>query len=248
MEFSENSQMNAWLEDLLSMTKFDAEVSEEVAFGMIVRAAQSLGFEQCAYGLRLRLPLSNPKTLLLNNYPSQWQARYKEADYLSVDPTVLHGCRCEMPVIWSDEVFSGNPQMWNEARDAGLRVGWAQSSLDHYGVGGMLTLVRSSEPLSRIELMDKELKMRWLVQIAHLVMARAISRRLQPQAGEVTLTPREKEVLRWHADGKTADQISSILSISVPTVKMHTKNAALKLGASNKTSAAVKAFALGLLH
>lgn len=240
--------MNAWLEDLLNLTKFDAEVGEEVAFDMVVRVAQSLGFEHCAYGLRLRLPLSNPKTLLLNNYPTSWQARYREADYLSLDPTVRHGCRCEVPLVWSDEVFSCAPQMWSEARDVGLRFGWAQSSLDHYGVGGMLTLVRSSEPLSRIELADKELKMQWLVHIAHLVMTRAIARRPQSQEGRIALTPREKEVLQWHADGKTAAQISSILAISVPTVKMHTKNAVLKLGASNKTSATVRAFALGLLH
>ena len=43
-------------------------------------------------------------------------------------------------------------------------------------------------------------------------------------------------------------QISKILHITIDTVKFHTKNAIEKLGASNKTSAAVRATVLGLLN
>ena len=61
------------------------------------------------------------------------------------------------------------------------------------------------------------------------------------------LTTRETEILRWTADGKTAGQISDILTISDNTVNFHIKNAMAKLQTSNKTSAAVRAAMMGIL-
>jgi len=58
---------------------------------------------------------------------------------------------------------------------------------------------------------------------------------------------REKEVLRWTAEGKTAYEIGQILQVSERTVNFHINNVVNKLGASNKTQAAVKAATLGML-
>lgn len=238
--------MKVWAQDLLELTAAHESDSELVVFGKIQRAAESLGFEYSAYGRRLPLPLSRPKIQIINNYPTQWRERYMEAGYLAIDPTVEHGRHTSIPLVWSDEVFSMNPQLWAEAKAAGLQVGWAQSSLDGYGVGGMLTLVRSSERLTPSELALKEVPMRWLVQIAHLTLSRALN--AQHSDPPVGLTPRETEVLKWHADGKTSEEIADILTISKDTVKFHTKNAVAKLGSANKTAAVVRAAMLGLLN
>jgi DNA-binding CsgD family transcriptional regulator len=56
-------------------------------------------------------------------------------------------------------------------------------------------------------------------------------------AGTYSLTPREREVLWWAAEGKSAAQIGKILHITKRTVDEHTKNAARKLGAANRTQA-----------
>jgi DNA-binding CsgD family transcriptional regulator len=56
-------------------------------------------------------------------------------------------------------------------------------------------------------------------------------------AGTFSLTPREREVLWWAAEGKSAAQIGKILHITKRTVDEHTKNAARKLGAANRTQA-----------
>lgn len=63
----------------------------------------------------------------------------------------------------------------------------------------------------------------------------------------VRLSAREITVIRWTAVGKTALEISAILSLSERTVKFHIGNAMRKLGANNKTAAAVRATALGLI-
>ena len=229
------------------LTALDRAPSEQVVFDALQAEARRLGFEHCAYGLRLAVPVSNPKVITLNNYPAAWQARYLEAGYLQVDPSVRHGQLSQQPLVWTDEVFAGAPDLWEEAREHGLRVGWAQSSLDGFGVGGMLTLSRSTEQLDELELAAKETEMRWLVQAAHLALSRFMKPRYAVQP-EAPLTPREIEVLKWTADGKTAADIGAILAISVPTVNFHIKNVIAKLRAANKTAAVVQALMSGLLN
>jgi DNA-binding CsgD family transcriptional regulator len=56
-------------------------------------------------------------------------------------------------------------------------------------------------------------------------------------ASSHSLTPREREVLWWAAQGKSAAQIGKILHITKRTVDEHTHNAVRKLGAANRTQA-----------
>ncbi|AMM26560.1 autoinducer binding domain-containing protein [Variovorax sp. PAMC 28711] len=225
----------------------DGATSEEDVFSALLSASQMLGFEHLAYGLRLAVPVSNPKVITLNNYPTIWQQRYQEAGYMAVDPSVRHGVLSRSPLVWTDDVFSSAHDMWEEARHSGLCVGWAQSSLDGSGVGGMLTLSRSSDALTATELQGKEMEMRWLVQAAHLALSRVMQPKFTVQP-DTPLTPREIEVLKWSADGKTAGEIGDILSIAVPTVNFHIKNVVLKMKAANKTAAVVRALMSGLLN
>jgi DNA-binding CsgD family transcriptional regulator len=52
-----------------------------------------------------------------------------------------------------------------------------------------------------------------------------------------SLTLREREVLWWAAQGKSALDIGAILDITKRTVDEHIQNAARRLGASNRTQA-----------
>lgn len=61
------------------------------------------------------------------------------------------------------------------------------------------------------------------------------------------MTAREREVLRWAADGKTSWEVSVILRISERTVKFHLIQASRKLNAVNRTAAVAKALARGLI-
>lgn len=62
------------------------------------------------------------------------------------------------------------------------------------------------------------------------------------------LTPRELEVLRLVAQGKTNRAIGEQLVITVGTVKIHVEHIIAKLGVSDRTQAAVRAIQLGLLR
>lgn len=237
--------MKSWQEDLLDLVP-DKAMCEREIFRRVEAAALALGFEYVAYGFQSPTPFSRPKITLLNNYPVSWQERYAQAGYLQADPTVAHGRRYQVPIIWTDQVFADAQSLWDEARAHGLRVGWAQSSLDVLGAGGMLTLSRSCQSLSPQELDAKQQKMRWLVQVAHLAFSRLL--RCNQTNGSHNLSDRELEVLKWSADGKSAQDIADILNVSKNTVDFHIKNSVTKLQVPNKTAAVVCAALLGLLN
>lgn len=61
------------------------------------------------------------------------------------------------------------------------------------------------------------------------------------------LTPREIEVLRWSALGKTAAEIAQILCLSERTVGFHNCSSMRKLGVNNKIAAVMVAAKAGFL-
>ncbi|BEP65322.1 autoinducer binding domain-containing protein (plasmid) [Variovorax sp. V213] len=235
--------MNEWTQDVLGRLNEASEPSQVLA--QVSVAARQLGFEHCAYGLRTLVPFTRPKTLMFSTYDERWSRRYINAGYLQVDPTVAHGVHSGTPVVWSNEVFRDAPQMWDEARSFGLRVGWAQSVFEPDARVGMLSLARSSEPLTAAEMRAKDPLIQWLVNKAHRAFCRLLG---GPLAGIEPLTKRQVEVLRWTGDGKTSDEIAAILCISKPTVDFHLRNAMARLGAATKSSAAAFASRLGLLN
>ena len=62
------------------------------------------------------------------------------------------------------------------------------------------------------------------------------------------ITPRETEVLKLLAQGRTNPQIAEDLAISRGTVKIHVQNIIAKLGVSDRTQAAVRAIELGIFQ
>lgn len=236
--------MKPWQEDVIRA--LNQQANQEAIFCKLLEFAQDMGFEHCAYGLRLTLPITNPRFFLVNNYPAQWRERYATAGYLLIDPTVEHGRRSQTPIVWSNAVFARAGDMWTEAQDFGLKFGLAQSTFDGNGGVGMVTFARSRNQITEREMDEIQDRCRWLVNATHDAFSRVLAGIAKP-ALERELTSREIEILKWMADGKTSKEASEILSISLDTVNFHMKNAIAKLGSTNKTAAVVRAVVLGLL-
>jgi LuxR family quorum sensing-dependent transcriptional regulator len=62
------------------------------------------------------------------------------------------------------------------------------------------------------------------------------------------ITPREREILAWAAEGKSARETGRILKIAKRTVEHHTQSATRKLGAVNRTQAVVFALCNHLIE
>lgn len=66
-------------------------------------------------------------------------------------------------------------------------------------------------------------------------------------ASAITISPREREILRLVAQGKTNRKIGEELFISEKTVERHLSNMFGKLGVSNRAAATAAGFDLGIL-
>ena len=238
--------MKSWQEDHLnSLLTIE---SEQELFDEIALLAKDMGFDYCAYGIQMSVPISRPFVASFNNFSKEWRVCQQERGaYLEAEPVALSGLKTGLrTLVPANDVFVDAPELWNEARAHGLHYGWTQFSRDASGSVGMLTLARTVAQLTEYELFENKIKMAWLAQFSHATMSRLLVPKYAPET-LIIMTLREKEVLRWTAEGKTAYEIGQILAVSDRTVNFHINNVVTKLGASNKTQAAVKAATLGML-
>ena len=83
----------------------------------------------------------------------------------------------------------------------------------------------------------------WSSALISLVSTYAIGRAMQlltvkgVYIDHIELTPRERECLKWAAEGKSEWEISQIFGISEHTSEKHLLNAKFKLGAVNRVQA-----------
>ena len=74
-----------------------------------------------------------------------------------------------------------------------------------------------------------------------------IGRKLADRLSQITLTPREIEVLRLVAEGLRNKEIAASLDISVQTAEFHVKNILAKLGVNDRTKAVTVAVRRGII-
>ena len=67
-------------------------------------------------------------------------------------------------------------------------------------------------------------------------------------SAELDLTQRQAEVLHWVAEGKSNDEIATILGCSINTVKMHLKEIFQRLGIHSRSAATGCAYRAHIRH
>lgn len=75
-----------------------------------------------------------------------------------------------------------------------------------------------------------------------------IGRKLADRLAQITLTPREIEVLQLIAEGLRNKEIAASLDISVQTAEFHVKNILAKLGVNDRTKAVTVAARRGIIE
>jgi LuxR family transcriptional regulator, quorum-sensing system regulator SolR len=212
------------------------------------RFANSMGFEHFAYALTVNTPSFKPQQYFLSGYPPRWLERYLALDYFKEDPIVRHAESSTLPALWGDQRFHARASagFWEEARSFGLSAGVSFAVHEQPAATGIFSLARDrSLDLPPAELAALVGRAQIFASLLHHAVSRIDLPRLLP-GQDITLTAREKECLKWAAEGKTAWEIGQILSISERTAVFHLNNMMQKLGASNRTQSIVRAVALKL--
>jgi LuxR family quorum sensing-dependent transcriptional regulator len=167
--------------------------------------------------------------------PPEWRALYSGENFFQRDPVVRQSGRTVLPFDWKSAPY--DPETEPHMAEVMER---AQDFKVHKGIvvpipspSGMIGGVWMAGP----HFDEREVHKPFLHSLALHVFHRLeqlVGRRLHKKA---RLTEREREVLAWASEGKTAWEIGCILSRSQRTVEWHLLQACKKLGATNRLQA-----------
>ena len=219
----------------------------ETLFEQIKSYASKLGFAYVSYAMCVPSLDSISRWIRFEALPEAWQKHYAAKKYVEIDPVLRRGINSIEPLIWSPKLFAEAPQIWADAQQFGLKAGVSQPCWAAQGVFGVLTLLREKPALSEGEISTLRRQMQIVTNLLHLAMFEHLNVPSINCVAEVNLTAREREILRWTSEGKTAEIIGTILNISTRTVNFHISNVLTKLVSVNKVQAVAKARTFGLL-
>ena len=174
--------------------------------------------------------------LLSNRLPEGWLKLYIEREYVHDDPAFRYAKTVVRPFRW----FKESPydperepraaEVVQRARDFGILDGFLIPVASTAGRMGQIWFGGRT-----LDLPERQLP------ALHLMAIYAFDRILKlhgsPARHQARLTPREREILTWVANGRLTWEISEALHISSRTVKEHIKHLCLKLGAVSRTQA-----------
>lgn len=154
------------------------------------------------------------------------------------------------------------PLDWDEVRETDARVEPIHEMAEQYGIGrhGVSFPIRDpgfGDALFSVNFecddrhwmtIRQEIVNRFhlFAHFYHLRMKAIIADR--PVTSEFDLSPREREVLKWAADGKTAWETAQLIGVSERAIRLYTENAMNKLRAKTKTQAVAIAVKNEIIH
>lgn len=236
--------MDTWLEDLLALVAVESPSKHELK-QCLDNAVGALGYQYYSFGYQKALPLNRPAFSWINNYPDGWMKHYIDSGYMHLDPRVTRARRSSEPFLWRAELFKEAKPLWDELEKHGLSNGCTLSVLDSPGGISMFSVSRTAPIIESDEVAEKQLSLQRIAQLTHAIASKMVLSAIVTEFPR--LTHREVEVMKWCADGKSAQDIAQILHVSKNTVDFHIKNCIVKMDAPNKTAAVMRAMMHGLL-
>jgi len=222
-------------------------------FELLVNCAADEGFSEVAYGAvthdePLRLP-GHRMPAIATNFPLHWRERYVERRYFEVDPVVRRAPGFSRPFMWDDIVKDEQLQeseriVMEGRREAGLKRG---ISVPLFGPSGRVSVLSFASRFDDADPVHHAGHLNVLSWHFHLAFAE-LARPVEPVSPQVELSQRERDCLKWSAEGKSSWSIGMILNISENTVNFHLKNVMRKFGTTSRTVAVVKALRLNLIE
>jgi LuxR family quorum sensing-dependent transcriptional regulator len=233
-------------ETLGFITAVDRATAPTAIAEALLSVVRPFGFTQVLAGI-IPMPGTSVQqqitSVVLHQWPDQWSQRYFSRGYLFDDPTIRRLTSSTAPFLWSDVEDNcrdrSAQRVMGEAREFGLGSGFTVP---------MLTLEGQSAGLSNAsERAELPPNIRGVMQLlAVYAFARALS--LEEAIAPVTLTPRETDVLKWIAEGKTDWEISVILHVSEHLVDKMARQIRSKFGATNRIHAVAQALRQGIVR
>lgn len=165
------------------------------------------------------------------------------------DPATRHLLLSNVPLIWDKQfyVLHGCADLWDTYKGFGFDSGVVLGMKDRHGSGYKIDF--SSECPLPTNVSVRSAIVGELQLFATIVQS-GMQRLMTPDSrlDPLRVTARQREILAWTADGKTAWEIGQLLDVSPRTVEFHLQTVIRTLGCSNKLAAVVEAMRRGLIY
>lgn len=225
-------------DDLLTLKKILIEIKNE------------LNFTHVLYAVQLPKTFNEISSFIISDLPDEWITRYKEKEYIKVDPIILQCSKSHIPYCWDQNIYYKDPKVikvLKEATEYGLVGGISVGSLNHNSGVNIFSLITDHVVKTGTEeCLTAALYLSSLHPYLDEAIIRLSSNKLFNNK-KVKLTKRELECLKWTIEGKPSREIAEILSVSDSTVVFHLKNVIRKLNVKNRNQAIAQAVLLGII-
>lgn len=189
--------------------------------------------------------------LLLSGWPTGWLERYVDRGYVHVDPVIRKLKATTYPFRWDDAPYDREREpdahrVMTEATEFRMHGGLTVPIFSVSGFQAGVTFGAEHEA----DLSERARAALHLIAIyAHNAVRDSLSgtgNRACQRAKQ--LSPRQTEILRWIAAGKTNWEIGRILGISERTVEHQASTAAHRLNAVTRAQAVAEALRARIIH
>jgi LuxR family transcriptional activator of bioluminescence operon len=227
--------------DSFNQTNTEAELNQA-----LMAFAQVMGFSQYRFALMVPQSLTRPKAIIFSRCSESWVERYGQEGMLSRDPVIYLSMQRLLPIYWQEIPFEpilpeGALSLMDEARECGLRDGVSFPFRGASGESGILSFITEEDDLD-IKAISPIL--RWVTDYIFNAGIRVVC----SDKNNPALSSRELECLFWASEGKTAEEMGEILSLSARTVNYHIQEAVRKTNSVNRYQAIAKVAMGGLLR
>ena len=177
--------------------------------------------------------------------PLSWLRPYVREKLYRVDPIPIFALRIESPFFWSDIYEKAKLEAHQKAflkrfEEQNLGEGLAVQVFGPGGRNGYFGLGIKGERPSR----DKISEYQCVCNIGHQRYCENVRSRLPTPP---PLSVRELQILEWVARGKSNSVIADIMGISIHTVDAYLRRVFLKLGTTDRITAAIRGMGTGLI-
>jgi LuxR family transcriptional regulator len=226
--------MERHLVNALELSKQSANF-EDVFDSFSIQACE-LGFEFCSIKIFCDhlavLPIFDR-----SSFPNEWSEHFKRHYECRDTPVMKHCLESVLPVLWNAQVFHSAPNLWEDMCRFSLQNGLSVAVHDPLGIVSVFCFSRKAARINPVEFYELSAYLLWLANHTHASLT-ACLRQVTSLAG---LSSKEREILHWTAEGKSAAETGIILRITERTVNFHLHNIMCKFNVRNKTAAVIHA-------
>ncbi|WP_095196544.1 LuxR family transcriptional regulator [Pseudomonas sp. Irchel 3A7] len=191
---------------------------------------------------------NDPFSRIMTTYPSDWLRRYKDENFIQVDPIIRHCRHHFVPLYWEAarrQARGRSHEFWKVREGYGLLQGVSIPLRCNEMVGSLNVALSMNSNDKLYDGLNSSLGK--LFMLVPFLLEGSQKQLKEPREQFCSLTLRESEVLKWSGVGKTTWEISCILGCSERTINFHIANASRKLGSFSRRQAICVALAQGII-